>query len=77
MGIYYNLLFDSSFLGNIVISSFAILQKVMNTGVSFYLCFPLPFIDIMGWLGGVLRVMVKFLRVAKYFRNCMRYCAFS
>lgn len=31
----------------------------------------------LGWLGGVLHVMVKFLRVAKYFRNCLRYCAFS
>lgn len=31
----------------------------------------------LGWLGGVLHVMVKFLRVAKYFRNCLRYCVFS
>lgn len=58
MGIYYNLLFDSSFLGNIVISSFAILQKVMNTDVSFYLCFPLACINITDWNGWVVSCML-------------------
>lgn len=51
MGVYYNLLLDSSFLGNIVLSSFALLQKVMNTDVPFYLCFPLAGINITDWDG--------------------------